>query len=71
MVAIPKAPVPLSDSVLELRALLRLKSSKESESFTMQDNAALQSRLDGDASRPGARRELQAARDKLMNHKEV
>jgi hypothetical protein len=71
VVAIPKQPVPLLDAILELRALEAIEKSDERKNFTIQDNAALDARLNGDSSRPGARRELTRLRNKLMDPKEI
>lgn len=71
VVAIPKQPVPLLDAILDLRGLLQIEKSEEKKNFTIQDNAALASRLNGDQSRPGARVALRKLRDKLLDSKEV
>ena len=71
VVAVPKQAVPLEEAIMELRALLAIEKSEDKKSFTVQDNAALDARLNGDASRKGARRALQELRDRLMNAREV
>lgn len=71
VVAIPRQPVPLEDAILELRALLHIEKSEERKNFTMQDNAALDARLNGDSSRKGAYRALEELRDRLMSNREV
>ncbi len=67
VVAIPKEPIHFLDAILDLRALLAIESSEDRETFTMQDNAALQARLNGDQHGPGARGKLKALQDKLIN----
>jgi hypothetical protein len=71
IVAIPKEPIPFRDAVLELKALQYIERSEEKKNFTTQDNAALNSRLHGDGSRPGARKNLEKLRDQLANVKHV
>jgi hypothetical protein len=71
IVAIPKQPVPLLDAIFELRALQAIEVSQDAKEFTYQDQAALNARLHGDITRPGAITTLQKLRDKLLNSKEV
>ncbi len=67
-VAIPKRPVPLLDTILELRALQSIEASEEAKNFSHQDIAILNTRLSGDK---GAKKMLQGLRNKLMNNREV
>ncbi len=71
IVAIPKAPVPMLDAIMEMRALEAIESGPEAQNFGTQDNAALHTRLYGDSNRPGAKDTLRSLRDKLMNSREI
>lgn len=71
VVAIPSAPVPLLDAVMDVKALKSIESSKEAENFSTQDKSTLSSRLHGDSKRKGALDTLKELRDKLLNHREV
>lgn len=71
VVAVPKNPVPLRDAVMDLRALLHIEGSDEAKNFTMQDNAVLNARLNGDTNRPGAYDVLRGLRNKLMSARDI
>jgi len=71
VVAIPKQPVPLLDTILELRALQAIETSPDAKDFTHQDKAALNARVNGDTTRLGALTTLRKSRDRLTNSKEV
>jgi hypothetical protein len=71
VVAIPKQPVPLLDAIMEYRALQSIAESDAASNFSTQDRSALNARLNGDNTRPGAKQVLTKLRDKLMNAKEV
>ncbi len=71
VVAIPKQPVPLLESILELRALQFIEASKTADAFTIQDQSALNARLNGDSNRSGAKNALRIRRDKLLSGKEI
>jgi energy-coupling factor transporter ATP-binding protein EcfA2 len=71
IVAIPKNPVLVLDAVLELRALQSIETSPEAQSFTTQDRALLNERLNGGDGRPGARDALRGLRHRLMSAREV
>lgn len=71
VVAVPRNPVPLLDAVMELRALQQIETNPEYKNYTHQDKTVLNSRLNGDSTRPGAFDTLRVLRAKLMNPKEV
>ena len=68
VVAVPKRPVPLLDTVLELRALQTIDESEDAKKFNHQDSAALNARLNGEQ---GAKKRLLALRNKLLDSREV
>jgi hypothetical protein len=71
VLAIPKQPVPLLESVMGYKALLAIEKSEEAQNFSTQDKSALNFRLTGDSTRPGAKQALLKLRDKLLNVKEI
>lgn len=71
VVGIPKQPVPLTDAVMEYRALQSIEQSEDFSNFSTQDKAAYNTRLNGDQNRAGAKQTLMKLRDKLLNVKEI
>lgn len=71
VVAIPKQPLAIRDAVLELRALQSIETSPEAKNFTMQDKAALNAKLNGDDTHPGAKKALFILRDKFLSARDV
>jgi len=73
VVAIPREPLQLREKLLELKALQYLQNSEESKNFTPQDKALLESRLNGDPTKPnsGAKEAVKKLRDRLLSNREV
>ena len=71
VVAIPKSPIPLQDAIMELKALQAIQKSDEYANFSTQDRSAFDARLNGDASRAGAKKSLANLRAKFLTGKEI
>lgn len=64
-VAIPTAPIPFKDAILNLKAIEYIKSSPEAESFSTQDNALV---LDREKT---FRDNLESLRDQLLDPRKL
>ena len=71
VVAIPKQPISLFDTVMELKALKAIDKSEEKRNFTAQDNAALYTRLTGGSNARGAADKLAELRDTMLDVKAI
>jgi hypothetical protein len=71
VVALPKQPMNFRDLLLEIQAIQSVKDSKEAETFSLQDRAALEERLHGDGKRQGVLGLLRIRRNKLLVGKEI